>query len=130
MNGKWYLLDTNIIIALFAQEIAVQARLAETPATFISLITVGELYYGARKSKQTEKNIHRIDEFVANTLVLPCDTLTAQHYGQIKLMLRKKGRPIPENDIWIAALAQQYQLTLVSRDRHFSVIDDLMLETW
>ncbi len=58
MNGKWFLLDTNTIIALFAQEIAVQARLTETPATFIYVITVGELYYGARK--QTEKNIQCI----------------------------------------------------------------------
>jgi len=129
MNGK-FLLDTNIIIALFAQNVLVQERLATAQTTFVSLITIGELYYGTSKSKQIEKNRQRLEEFVANTVILPCDISTAQHYGQIKSLLRKKGQPIPENDIWIAALAQQHQLTLVSRDKHFKVVDDLMLEKW
>ena len=51
-------------------------------------------------------------------------------YGVIKQALREKGRPIPENDIWIAAIAQQYGLTLVTRDDHFTAIDGLTLEKW
>jgi len=55
---------------------------------------------------------------------------TAKLYGEIKNRLKVKGRPIPENDIWIAALAQQYSLTLASNDGHFSEIENLQAEMW
>jgi tRNA(fMet)-specific endonuclease VapC len=129
MNGK-YLLDTNIVIALFAQEALVQQRLANVTETFIPSIVIGELYYGAYKSARVSANVSRIDQFVANNTVLECNTVTAKEYGQIKNGLRAKGRPIPENDIWIAALATQYRLTLVTRDGHFGEVDRLVIETW
>ena len=75
-------------------------------------------------------NVTRIDEFAASNVVLECDTATARQYGLIKNLLRTKGRPIPENDIWIAAVAQQYQLTLISRDEHFREVDGLLRENW
>ena len=62
--------------------------------------------------------------------MLGCDTQTARHYGQVKNQLRVKGRPIPENDLWIAAVARQHALTLVTRDKHFSDIDDLPTVGW
>ncbi|RLB16513.1 MAG: VapC toxin family PIN domain ribonuclease, partial [Deltaproteobacteria bacterium] len=54
----------------------------------------------------------------------------SREYAKIKNALREKGRPIPENDIWIAAIAVQYNLTLVSRDDHFKRIDGLHTEIW
>jgi tRNA(fMet)-specific endonuclease VapC len=54
----------------------------------------------------------------------------AVYYGQIRASLRKRGRPIPDNDIWIAATAQHHQLTVVSRDPHFKEIEHLPLEVW
>jgi tRNA(fMet)-specific endonuclease VapC len=125
-----FLLDTNIVIALFAREAAVQQRLAEAREVFVPSIVLGELYYGARKSTRVTENLARIDEFVASSTVLPCDTTTAQQYGNIKNQLRAKGRPIPENDIWIAVIAMQYQLTLVARDGHFHEVDGLQVEAW
>ena len=125
-----FLLDTNIVIALFAEDAAVQQRLTEANEVFVPSIVIGELYYGARKSARVMENLARIDEFVASNTVLPCDTETAQQYGDIKNKLRAKGRPIPENDIWIAAIAIQYQLTLVARDRHFHEVDGLRIEEW
>ena len=62
--------------------------------------------------------------------VSDCDVSTARHYGKIRELLRAKGRPIPENDIWIAAHAQQYDLTLVSRDAHFSAVEGIRIEAW
>ena len=62
--------------------------------------------------------------------VLGCDAHTARHYGQIKDDLRRKGQPIPENDIWIAAIALRHGLTLVTRDVHLSKIDALPLAAW
>ena len=78
MNGN-FLLDTNIIIALFAQDVLIQEHLAKAQATFVSLITVGELYYGAEKSKHINANTQRIDECVAQHTVLLNNVTTAKH---------------------------------------------------
>jgi tRNA(fMet)-specific endonuclease VapC len=129
MTGK-VLLDTNIVIALFADEASVKQQLAIVGEIFIPSIVLGELYYGARKSARAEQNIARIDEFAAGNTVLLCDTTTARQYGVIKAQLRVKGKPIPENDIWIAAIAEQHQLTLVTRDSHFQHVDGLVIEQW
>ena len=127
MNGK-YLLDTNIIIALFAGDAAVQQRLREAGQVFISSIALGELYYGAQKSMRVRDNVRRIDEFALSAPILGCDHDT--EYGRIKNRLRARGRPIPENDIWIAAQARQHRLVLVARDDHFLEVDELVLESW
>ena len=62
--------------------------------------------------------------------MLGCDETTAQEYGRIKTALKAKGRPIPDNDIWIAAIAKQYSLVLATRDQHFSEVEGLLTETW
>ena len=72
-----FLLDTNIVIALFAKEAAVQQRLAEASEVFVPSIVLGELYYGARKSTRVTENLARIDEFVASSTVLPSDHRSA-----------------------------------------------------
>jgi tRNA(fMet)-specific endonuclease VapC len=129
MSGR-YLLDTNIIIAIFAEEPAVLQRVAAAAEVFVPVIVLGELYYGARKSARAAENIDRIDEFASAATNLGCDAATAQQYGRIKNDLRAKGRPIPENDIWIAAIAAQHGLTAVSRDDHFADVSDLPIEVW
>jgi tRNA(fMet)-specific endonuclease VapC len=115
---------------LFADEAEVKQQLAKAAEVFLPSIALGELYYGARKSGRPTENLARIDELAASGVVLACDTDTARHYGDIKNYLRLKGRPLPENDIWIAALAQQYQLTLVTRDDHFQEIEALQTIAW
>ncbi len=92
-------------------------------------IVLGELYFGARKSGRVEENLALIDEFATNSSILACDTDTAKEYGVIKNTLQEKGRPIPENDIWIAAIARQYKLIVVTRDTHFDEIESLEAET-
>lgn len=129
MSGK-YLLDTNIVIALFAEDAIVINYLSKATHVFIPSIVIGELYYGAYNSRRTEENLSQLRSFARENTIIPCNELTAQYYGQIKYELKKKGRPIPENDLWIAALGKQYGITLVSRDTHFSNIDELGLETW
>lgn len=129
MNGK-YLLDTNIVIAIFAGDTDVLERLAHCNEVSLPAIVLGEPYYGARKSTHVDANIGRIDDLAASSVLLGCDIDTSRHYGRIKNYLRAKGRPIPENDIWIAAVAQQHGLTLVSRDTHFHEVDTLSLEVW
>ena len=129
MGGR-FLLDTNIVIALFANDQSVADNLHSADEVFIPSIAVGELYYGAHKSSHVQENIDRIDEFVVHNHVLNCDSITARVYGLVKDKLRQKGRPIPENDIWIGAIAAQHDLILVSRDEHFHEIPDLIIEGW
>jgi tRNA(fMet)-specific endonuclease VapC len=129
MNGR-YLLDTNIVIALFASDPAVTERLKEAEEVFIPSIVFGELYYGARNSSRVVENVAKIEEFRAASAVLACDATTALHYGEVKFNLKRKGTPIPENDIWIAALAHQYDLVIVSRDQHFDSVDTVAATIW
>jgi tRNA(fMet)-specific endonuclease VapC len=129
MSGR-FLLDTNIVIAIFAKEAKVQTHLVSSAEVFVPAVVLGELYYGAHKSSRVTENIAKINEFAANNSVLVSDTATAQEYGQIKNDLRAKGRPIPENDIWIAAIAKQYNLAVVTRDGHFGEVDGLVIESW
>jgi len=129
VNGR-YLLDTNIIIALFAKNPQIHGHIANAEEVFVPCIAIGELYFGAYKSFKIQENIVCIDEFALNNTVLSCNSETAKIYGNIKSRLKDKGQPIPENDIWTAAIAQQYSLTLVSNDAHFDAIEDLKVEKW
>ena len=91
---------------------------------------VGELFYGAFNSANIDQNVHRMEAFLRDAVAIPCDNATARFYGEIKTWLRHKGRPIPDNDIWIAATAKQHSLSLVTRDEHFGEIDNLNLIRW
>ena len=129
MSGK-YLLDTNIVIALFGEDISVQKHIARAREIFIPSTVIGELFFGAFKSARPKENVTRIENFSAVSTVLVCGIGTSREYGRIKHLLLKKGKPIPENDIWVAALAIEYDLTLVTRDEHFKNIDDLKRTVW
>jgi tRNA(fMet)-specific endonuclease VapC len=129
MSGR-FLLDTNTIIDLFAGKNSVKENLMHANEVFISSIAIGELYFGAYKSHNTNNNLRQIDDFTASCTVLCCNQDTAHEYGIIKNKLREKGMPIPENDIWIASIARQYDLILITSDNHFDKIEDLKHEKW
>jgi len=95
---------------------------------FLPYIVIGELYYGSLKSKLKKRNIQRIEEFIQSAPVIIPNIDTARVYGHIKHRLSKKGKPIPENDVWIAALAKQHGMILVTYDRHFEYIDGISLK--
>jgi tRNA(fMet)-specific endonuclease VapC len=128
-----YLLDTNIVIYVLKR------RPKEVLAMFnvnasrmaISSITLSELFYGAEKSLNTDKNLEAVEEFVSHLDVLPYDAKASQHYGQIKAALEKKGQIIGENDIHIAAHATSHGLILVSNNvREFKRVPNIVLENW
>lgn len=128
MSGK-LLVDTNVVVALFAGDPSALQRLERRPELFLCVPVLGELRYGALASSRVEQNLTRLDRFAQSVRILPCDAETVLYYSAVRLSLRKKGRPIPENDIWIAAVALQYGLTLLSRDSHFSQVDGLEIES-
>ncbi len=128
MKGK-FLLDTNIAIAFLTADESLQ-RPDPSAQLYLSCTAIGELFYGALNSNQIDGNVRRLTEFIRDAVSVSCDDDTARIYGEIKTALRKKGRPIPENDIWIAAVAMQHSLTLVSRDEHFENVERLNLVRW
>jgi tRNA(fMet)-specific endonuclease VapC len=129
MSGK-RLLDTNIIVAFLAGDPQVQERLDAVSELLLPLVVLGELYYGAAHSGRPQQNAAEVERFSRSCVVLGIDVETAQLYGSIKAELRRKGRPIPENDLWIAACARQHGLVVVTRDRHFNQVEGLLTEAW
>jgi len=88
------------------------------------------LFFGAAKSGRAVENMAKVERFAPASTVLPCGLDVAREYGNIRERLRNKGRPIPENDIWIAATAMYHELQLASRDRHFLDIEGLSTVRW
>ena len=91
---------------------------------------LGELYYGAFRSARPEENIAKIEQFLVAADVLIADEGTARHYGKIAAQLARDGTPIPQNDVWIAALAIQCGLPVATADEHFRRIDGLSVLLW
>lgn len=129
MSGS-LLLDTNAVIAIFANDRAALDLLRANDECLLPSTVLGELYFGAAHSAKSIENRKRIDRFSSSIAVLPSDAVTAAHYGRIKNELKVAGSPIPENDIWIASIAVQYNLTLMSNDRHFDNIRGLTRAAW
>lgn len=129
MTDDIYLLDTNAAVALLNGDSAIVSRLHQAEL-IIPITVIGELYFGAERSGRVTENLQRVDEFVSRRTILHYDTETARWYGRIFQQLRKKGRPIPQNDIWIAAVTLQHNLTLLTRDAHFNEVDNLPLQGW
>jgi tRNA(fMet)-specific endonuclease VapC len=130
MTGNKFLLDTNIVSAWLKGESAIADKIDKAKEIHIPVIVIGELYYGALFSTQIEKNTLDIKNITIRYNILAVDDDTSLLYGAIKAGLRKKGKPIPENDIWIAAVARQYDLTLVTRDKHFNEVEGLKIKKW
>jgi tRNA(fMet)-specific endonuclease VapC len=129
-----YLLDTNICIYFSKRHHAgLLAKLAQIPVVEagISVVTYGELVYGAFKSERRKENLHTIGEFIEAFQPLPLPVAAGQAFGSIKEDLRAKGQVIGENDLWIAshALAEDYIL-VTNNMREFKRIKGLQLENW
>jgi tRNA(fMet)-specific endonuclease VapC len=130
MTGSSYALDTNIVSAWLEDETIIADKIDAAANIFIPITVVGELYYGAQYSTKVEQNLNNISKALSNYSLLVIDEDTCKQYGLIKASLRRKGKPIPENDIWIAALVMQHNLTLATRDKHFKEVDGLSIEKW
>ena len=129
MNGR-FLLDTNIIIALLNGDEVVLSNLVQSPEVFIPSIALGELFFGAAKSGRPSENIDRVERFASGRAILLCDVDVAREYGRLKQRIHEKGRPLPENDIRIAAMATRHGMTLVTRESHFQEVEDLRTVDW
>ncbi|MBL8292047.1 MAG: type II toxin-antitoxin system VapC family toxin [Bryobacterales bacterium] len=125
-----FLLDTNIVIALFDGDDTVLANMDESLEVFIPAVVLGELFFGAERSGRPAQNRDKIEQFAAGRAIIPSDFQVAREYGIVKQRLKEKGRPLPENDIWIAAAAKHHRMMLVTRDHHFTEIEGLVTVDW
>lgn len=126
MNGK--LVDTNVIIRFFKGERELFSLFDDMENLYISSITVGELMYGAELSKKSDFNRENYFCFCQQMKVLYPDLEIAKSYGIIKASLKSKGKPIPENDIWIAATCHAADLILITADNDFDFVDEISVE--
>lgn len=129
-----YMLDTNICIYIIKkQPPAVLAKFEQLPigSVCMSLITFGELDYGALKSNDTQKAQGVLEELEQYIPVLPIEPAAAKHYADIRHDLAIQGAPIGNNDLWIAAHARSLGHTLVSKNlKEFNRVKGLALENW
>ena len=124
------LLDTNAVVDHLRGKIDLSHMAPPNEPLFISLTVLGELYKGVLKSAALEKNRAVLERFLQTVAVLTPDTATELHYAGLASTLEKMGKPIPENDIWIAAVALEYSMPLATRDLHFSHVPGLKLLSW
>ena len=119
------ILDTNALSAWADGDPAVEASAMLADRPVVPVVVLGEYLFGIRQSRHRS----RYEAWLRRTLPLVrianSDSGTADSYATIRLELKAAGHPIPANDLWIAALARQHALPLLSRDSHFDAVRDL-----
>ena len=130
MTGNKILLDTNIVIEVFEGNKSIADKIDKLSDFHIPAIVLGELYVGINRVVNKLKHLKMLSDFLKVSTIISVDEETSKHYGEIVASLYKKGKPIPTNDVWIAAIARQHELTLITRDKHFNEIPDLKIKKW
>ena len=124
------ILDTNAVSAFFEEVPAVCAAVGDADVLAVPSIVLGEYRFGlpgSRLRAELEAKLGRLERLAD---VLCVDAETARHYAAIRRELKDAGTPIPENDLWIAALVRQHGLPLLSNDAHFDHVKDLARIDW
>ncbi|MBU6401446.1 MAG: type II toxin-antitoxin system VapC family toxin [Verrucomicrobia bacterium] len=125
------ILDTNAISAFADGEPGLLKEIREMAlALYLPVVALGEFRYGLTSSRQRAARARWLDELETNCAVLEITSETSRVYAEIRHELRVLGRPIPENDIWIAALARCHRLPVLSIDRHFDQVSGLRRVGW
>lgn len=124
------ILDTNALSAFIDGEPAVGDRLSVEAHVAIPVIVIGEFRYGISGSRHRGKYERWLEDHLPEFEILTVTEPTTLVYARVRVSLKKLGRPIPANDAWIAALALQHRLPVMSRDQHFDAVPGLRRETW
>jgi tRNA(fMet)-specific endonuclease VapC len=121
------LLDTNAYAAFLQARHGTVEIVRSAATVFMSVFVIGELLAGFRNGKRFDENWRALRQFLDSPRVryVPATIVTADRYSRVLFALRAKGRPLPANDVWIAAHAMEIGADLVSYDRHFGDVDGL-----
>lgn len=122
---KHIAIDTNIAIALLNNQSDIYSTLNKYDIIYLPITVCGELLFGAKNSKLSIKNTKRYIKFIESCTLLDSNLVVAENYSTIRYKLKQKGKPIPENDIWIAAICMTNNIPLFTFDKHFQYIENL-----
>jgi tRNA(fMet)-specific endonuclease VapC len=124
------ILDTNALSAAADDAPGVKKTLAAARQLALPVPVIGEYRYGIAQARGGAAHRQWLENFMGQCLVLDITDATTHQYAAIRLELKTLGRPIPANDVWIAALCRQHNLPLLSRDRHFDVVSGVRRLDW
>ena len=124
------ILDTNALSAVADGEGSAIELVARAERLAVPVIVLGEYRLGIAQSRQKASYESWLRQWIAAVQVLEIDEETTHSYAAIGLELKKMGRPIPVNDLWVAAICRQHSLPLLSRDRHFDLVSGLRRLDW
>jgi tRNA(fMet)-specific endonuclease VapC len=129
-----YLLDTNHASKLLEGNETLFSRvnaLKHSGSRFgISMSVVGELFFAVYASRRKEENLQQLKRFLEDVIIWDYDITAAEEFGEIQAEQKLKGKPIPSIDTQIAAVARIHNLTVLTTDEHFKVVEGLNVENW
>jgi predicted nucleic acid-binding protein len=124
------ILDTNALSALADGELSASSVAAHIQQLSLPVIVLGEFLYGIGRSRHRKRYQAWLEDVLELCPLLSIDGETAASYASVREGLRKRGHPIPSNDAWIAALALQHGLAVLSRDAHFDAVPGVERVEW
>ena len=124
------ILDTNALSAFVDGEAGIGEALRREVRAAIPVIVLGEFRYGIAESRHRTVYEAWLETHLSHFEILTITDKTAIAYAGLRVALRRLGRPIPANDAWIAALALQHRLPVLSRDEHFDAVAAIERKTW
>ena len=119
------ILDTNALSAWAEGAPAIKASLQSADRLVIPSVVLGEYYFGIRQSRHRSRFEEWLRRYLPLAEIAAVTSATAAAYADIRLELKRSGKPIPPNDAWIAALARQHALPVLSNDAHFDAVTDV-----
>ena len=117
------ILDTNALSAWAEGRAAIKVHLRRAERLVIPSVVLGEYYFGIRQSRHRRRYEEWLARYLPLTEIAAITSATADAYAAIRLELKRSGSPIPANDVWVAALASQHTLAILSNDSHFDAVD-------
>ena len=119
------ILDTNALSAWAEGAPAIRAPLRSAERLVVPSVVLGEYYFGIRQSRHRSRYEEWLRRYLPLAEIAAVTSATAAAYADIRLGLKRSGNPIPPNDVWIAALARQHALPVLSNDAHFDAVADV-----
>jgi tRNA(fMet)-specific endonuclease VapC len=124
------ILDTNGVSAMADGSPGLENVLRTATELTVPVIVLGEYRYGIAQSRYRRRYEEWLAGLLRNCRILHLDEDTAAEYAAIRIELKRSGKPIPANDAWIAALARQHRMPVISQDEHFDFIPKLKRLSW
>jgi len=124
------ILDTNALSAVVDGDPAIRPFVQRAASVEISVITLGEYRFGISQSKRRAECEKWLREYLDLYTILKVAEDTAEHYARLRALLKRAGKPIPANDLWIAAQGAQFDLAILSRDEHFDAVPSVRRIAW